>query len=651
MRKMLFSATLVFLFHSSLSFALMGSDTQDSELASQRFHYQKAKQALADQQMEQYQTHFEKLGEYPLKQYLEFTQLRKELSELPFTKIDDFLDRYPQSFLARRLRVYVLQTLAIKQRWMEYSQYYREDINSTSLLCHSITARLKAGDTLAFNDVPGIWIVGKSQPDACDPVFDAWADAGHLTEEMVWARFDAAVNARKYSLARYLSKKLTSLKPKAELYLQLRRNPQLITKRDQFKDHDLPTQQIIAYGIQKLSVKEPLTALYHWELYEAQQIFPEDLSLETKLYVVKRLIRGGHAKEAQHLLSYSHNLREKALVEEIIRDALKEQDWQRVNNGILLLSAEEQSHERWQYWRARCQDELNTRFENFPESNTIYQTLSKNRSFYGFSSADKLRQKYELVDRSDNTQINTTLVNSVAQLAGMQRAYELWLTGNFEEAQAEWLHTSKNMNAEQLFAAGQLADTWGWHTTGIQAMINGNWWNQLTVRFPIAYQDEVYRIASDTQVEPTFIYAIARQESAFNSRARSPVGAMGLMQLMPQTAKFTAKTFGISHSGTKDLLDAEHNMRLGSHYLNYLLTKFNGNRILAAAAYNAGPHRVNRWLSEAGKERPFDVWIETIPFGETRQYVQNVLCFSVIYGYRLGKTVNFVSKVEANSYL
>ena len=92
-------------------------------------------------------------------------------------------------------------------------------------------------------------------------------------------------------------------------------------------------------------------------------------------------------------------------------------------------------------------------------------------------------------------------------------------------------------------------------------------------------------------------------------------------------------------------------MRLGSHYLTYLLEKYQGNRILAAAAYNAGPHRVNRWLSDEGKERPYDVWIETIPFGETRQYVQNVLCFSVIYGYRLGEPVRFVSNEEAESVL
>ena len=176
-------------------------------------------------------------------------------------------------------------------------------------------------------------------------------------------------------------------------------------------------------------------------------------------------------------------------------------------------------------------------------------------------------------------------------------------------------------------------------------------WLSAKEGLPLAYREEIAKIALDMQLEPTFIYAIARQESAFDAAARSPVGAMGLMQLMPQTALYTAKKSGIKHANTKDLLKAEHNMRLGGLYLNHLLQTFKGNRILAAAAYNAGPSRVNRWLSEQGKEKPVDVWIETIPYKETRHYVQNVLCFSVIYGYRLGQPTMFLSEAEAKQYL
>src|SRR5690606_17081182 len=147
-----------------------------------------------------------------------------------------------------------------------------------------------------------------------------------------------------------------------------------------------------------------------------------------------------------------------------------------------------------------------------------------------------------------------------------------------------------------------------------------------------------------------FLYAIARQESAFREDARSPVGAMGLMQLMPATAREMAKRSGMSFQ-PQDLLKPEKNIALGSRYLNELLNQFNGNRILAAAAYNAGPSRVKRWLSKDDAKLPYDVWIETIPFQETRGCVQNVLSFSVIYAYRTGAKQPVVTREEAASSL
>ncbi len=651
-------------FHWSLSVALMlligksfaqpvapGADAHKDQLASQRFHYQKAKIALAEGKTATYELHLSKLGDYPLTQYLEFAKLRKNLSQLPLSEVDTFIAAYPDSFLESRLRSHVLTMLASRQKWPEYLRYYRttDGEQSTTLLCHSLTARLRGSDRSVLDEVTAVWMVGKSQPQACDPAFAKWRAAGHQTEDRVWQRMHLAIQNNEIGLARYLSTLLTTQKALGELYLKVHAQPQLVTNRSLFTGHDVGTQQIIVHGIQRLALKKPLDALKHWELYEAQQLFPDELSLQAKLVVVKRLIREGYSRQAQQILSYSHSLRAQNLVEEIIREALANQDWSRVNESILLLDEESQASERWQYWRARTQDQLATHFEDFRPSQEVYETLAANRSFYGFLSADLLRRGYSLVD--DSRPIDSSILHHVAELDGMRRIHELWTTGSIVEASYEWIYITRQLNSDELLAAGELARDWGWYNSGIRAMISGDLWNQLTVRFPLAYQEQVFKVASATQVEPTFIYAIARQESAFDERAKSPVGAMGLMQLMPQTAQFTAKTYGFKHSAASDLLDAEHNMRLGSHYLKHLLGKFDGNRILAAAAYNAGPHRVSRWLSETGKERPFDVWIETIPFFETRHYVQNVLCFSVIYGYRLGKPVRFVSETEASSSL
>lgn len=650
LRRMVWTSGITLCLMSSPLIAQPTPNKTDAELASHRFHYQKAKAALAQKNNAAFKEHLGKLGNYPLRQYLEFAQLRGRFTEMPFAEIDKFLTTYPDSFLASRLRTNLLHFLASRQRWNDYNRYYSaEDNTSLELHCHSLHARIKTGDKTAFAEVAPLWDVGKSQPKPCDPVFTAWRSAGHLTEQLVWSRFDKAMNQGETTFAQYLSNQLKTLKPKATLYLQVHANPKLIGQRQRFQDQDLPTQHIIAYGVKKLARTAPRDALRHWQMYEAQQLFPEDVMQDAKLTIIKRLIRTGETAEAQELLSYSHSLREEGVLDELLRETLAEGDWRRFAERLALMDDKTRANERWQYWAARAQEVLKQALPGFAEPEAIYREVAKNRSFYGFLSADKLKQDYALVDES--TPIEDTFRQQVTQLPAVQRAYELWLTGNITEARAELLHASRRMDDKQLATAGQLARDWGWYSTGIQTMINGNLWNELTVRFPLAYREEITRIAQDTQLEPTLIYAIARQESAFDATARSPVGAMGLMQIMPQTAAYTAKKSGIRHANPQDLLKVEHNMRLGGHYLNYLLQTFKGNRILAAAAYNAGPSRVNRWLSEQGKEKPVDVWIETIPYKETRQYVQNVLCFSVIYGYRLGQPTVFLSEAEAKQYL
>lgn len=637
--------------HFAFCGAASATTEVDSEtiLASQRYHYQKAKTALSQGDLKGFEQHYQQLGDYPLKQYLDFGLVRRNLNALPYDEIDAFLEQYQGTFLSTRLRARVLQILAQKKLWPEYLKYYEPAFKSVALRCHALYARVKTGDSSAFDEVPPLWDIGQSQDSACDPLFAEWRKSGLLTEELVWNRFDKAMNSQQTGLARYLSRKLDKYADSAKLYFQVQQNPRLVTNLEEFRRQDLPTQHIIAYGIKRLARQQPLDALYHWELYEAQQLFPATLGLDTKLYVVQRLIRGGHTDAAQHLLSYSHQLRETDLIESLIRDALADLNWQRVHKTIMLLGREDQQTDRWLYWHARAQDELNTRLPGLASSEAIYETLARNRSFYGFLAADKLLTNYALMD--DSAPAETELTHSISQLADMRRINELWLTGNLREARAEWLHSSRQMTPEQLIAAGQLTRDWGWYNSGIQAMISGNLWNQLTVRFPLAYREHIDRAAQDTDLDPTLLYAIARQESAFDASALSPAGAMGLMQLMPRTASYTAKFANIPHSTRQDLLKPEHNVLLGSHYLNHLLEQFDGNRILAAAAYNAGPHRVNTWLNAQTNERPFDVWIETIPFRETRHYVQNVLAYSVIYGYRLGQPVAMVSEEEINRRL
>ncbi len=634
-----------------LSLVLINTAAQAANISleEQRQHYLKAKDALDKNNNAQFKLHYAQLGGYPLVEYLDYLRLRDQLSDLPFIEIDKFLNTYRGSLLADRLQQNLLSILAARKKWSDFQRYYSSEFTSTEMQCNRVYADVFAGKPEALEETAKLWDVGQEQPDACNALFKRWRNEGKLTQDLVWSRFQKALQNNKLSLANQITPLMVEpYTTYAKAFIKVDARPDLIKNHTTFQEQKLPIQHIIAHGITKLAKKDAMGALKHWERYEAQQMFGDDMSRSTKLQILKALVKQGHAQEAQKFINQSYALRETSLVEELLRVSLENLDWPRVNEGIQMLSTQMQNSERWQYWRARAQDELKSELPGFQPSAQVYTNLAEKRGFYGFLAADILRKQYTLEDKSKP--VDPASLIRVSQLDGMLRSRELFELGYENESRAEWMHTTRKMNNDDLYAAGHLAKQWGWYTTGIQTMMKGNLWDNLTARFPLAYESEVKRISKAADITPTLVYAITRQESAFDADAKSRVGALGLMQLMPATAEEVAKKKGIKHK-TQDLLNPSHNIFLGSQYLNGLLQRFDGNRILAAAAYNAGPGRVREWLSESRQERPFDVWIETIPFNETRNYVQNILSFSVIYGYRLGQPQTLVSQLEANQRL
>lgn len=624
---------------------LVSFDTKNTALDNQRIHYELAKSAMEQKNWQEFERHYAMLGDYPLLPYLDYVKLKGDFAKLEYDKYDLFLASNKNSFLEARFRQHLLFNLGLKGEWQNFERYYIEEAASTELRCFHLYGRLKSGDNTALDEVGAIWVAGKSLPKHCDPLFKVWKAAGKLDSKIAWQRFTAAMEAGNVSLARYVR---SSMKGRylryADLMLKVRAYPYSIRNRGDFMEQSPEMQQVIAHGISRYARVKPVDALKQWELYEAQQLFPTEISTPVKIYLAKRLTRDGHAQLAEDLIKTSAEVQQSEIIEQQIRATLENQNWEKVLAWLDTLSDEKQASDRWLYWRARAQAELGILQGPFGHFVDIYADLAAKRSFYGFLAADKLGTEYALQAAPED--VNPSTLVTVANLPSMRRARELWLTGNQEEAQAEWVFSIRDMNNQELLAAGSLARQWGWYNGGINAMISGNLWDHLSLRFPLAYKDEVLKAANVTQLDANLIYAVARQESAFSEKAHSSAGAMGLMQLMPTTATQTAKKVGVPHK-RDDLYNAEHNINLGSHYLNQLLERYDGNRILATAAYNAGPHRVNRWMKERANIS-FDVWIETIPFSETRGYVQNVLSFSVIYAFRLGKTGTMITEKEAN---
>jgi peptidoglycan lytic transglycosylase len=634
--------------HADTSTALISP--LPSLVQQQRQNYQTAQQALKRGHFKTYRKYRERLHGYPLTPYLDYRELRRRLYRLPYQDVDDFLDHNDKTYLGDRLLKAWLDTLAKKRHWHDYQSYYQQRLNRVTLQCYWLQARISTGDESAYAEIASLWNVGESRPDECSPVFKSWISHGHLTPEMMWERHSKAIKNRKRSLAQYIGKLMPkAMSKQAALYREIDLYPQRLNQRKRFAEQSPQMQEIILHGIQRYARKDPVAALYEWNRYDAQQLFADQPRRETLEYLAGRLTRKGKIRAAERLIGQTSQVSNNDMTEAIIRDALRQQDWQRAYQWITRLPSAEQQSPRWMYWRARAMDQLQLDDPAYPTPQQIYTGLSMDRGFYSFLSADIVGRDYALRDQP--VKPPQELVIAIANRPEARRAKELLAVKELNYARREWRYMTQHLDSIGHLAAAKLAQQWGWHRKTIQAMAAARSWDDLKLRFPLAYNDHIHKAADKLSLTQPLLFAIARQESAFAADAKSPAGAMGLMQLMPGTARYTARKAGVRYR-SRDLLKPEKNIALGSFYINTLLNQFDDNRILAAAAYNAGPHRVKAWLSDKEDQAvPYDIWIETIPFKETRGYVQKILAYSVIYDYRLGNKTHFVSPKEAGRKL
>ena len=640
------------LFTASLILGTAAAQTlpvDDVRRIQQRQAYAAAVEALASDDMAGFRQLQEQLSDYPLLPYLEYAELTRELGALPSERIDDFLTRHGGTVLAARLERQWLTELVAANRTADMIRYYHPANASTDLTCRVIKARLDDGDNTALDAVAPLWNVDYSQPNVCDPVFDAWLAAGGLDAQTGWERFSKNIRAGNANLASYIAGLLPEPEQSlARTWLALRSDPGRLNRMEEFSAADSRTMEMVIYGLQRLAQSDALRAHELLLAYASRLAFGDQERLGTERAIIQRMLSQGHIARAETLLRDNPDLRSASLAEWLLRRALASQDWAQLQSWLDLLPDSDRQSERWQYWEARSLMQQGTP-ESLAAASNILQAAAVNRSYYDFLAAERLNQPYDFVDRP--VMVSDAELGELARLPAMDRALELYQVGDEANALLEWNQAVASLDEQQVKAAGRLAANQGWHRNGIQAMIRVSYWDDLQLRFPLVYQDHVASaVDQHPELDPFLVNAVARQESAFMTDAISSAGAMGLMQLMPATARETARGAGMPIS-EQDLLKPDVNIALGSRYLARLLQDFGGNRMVAAAAYNAGPNRVRQWLGRNNTSLPFDVWIETIPFAETRLYVQNVLAYAVIYAYRNGQHLPILSAAEMESLL
>ncbi|MEQ8861081.1 MAG: transglycosylase SLT domain-containing protein [Pseudomonadales bacterium] len=567
------------------------------------------------------------LEDYLLAPYLASYDVQMRLAHVSDAEMAAFQANYGELPVAGVLHHRWLKHLGSRREWQRLLANYRPS-RDPELGCYHARAQLATGQRdAALEAAAALWTVANSQPKACDPLFETWIAADLLTEGRVWQRLQLALEAGDRRLGRYLLRFFDGpLAVWAQALYDVHVDPARIGRRGAVAEDNGYARVVIGHGLRRLSRSDPAAALKAWQrLQDTHDFGPADARAisETLLLAQARAGTFPSRRPTDHSAGFADGMADAAL---------RAENWSELLYWVDHLPGEQKHEPRWQYWLARALNETHLGSER---ARLTYQSLAERRHYYGFLAAERINRAPNM-NPAIRSAADPLALARLRALPGLRRSLELYAVGDLVNARREWYALLGTLDATELFYAAQLAREVGWVAQSIFTANQANLHDDLELRFPVAYPDLFQRVSHVTAVPQPFLLAVARQESAFDSRARSPANARGLMQLMHPTANQVASRLGVDVPSTADLYDPGVSVELGGHHLAELLSRYANRRPLAAAAYNAGEGRVDRWIRDR-RGLPMDVWIETIPFNETRSYVKNVLAFTQVYGSRLGK--------------
>lgn len=617
---------------SAGSFSAFAEDLFLDPLEVDRENFRKAEHALKKRQYGQYYKLLQKLDGYILKNYLEYSYLKKRIAITPEVVLQQFIDNNKHTPLSLKLQENWLHYLARKKDWQNFHAVYDESTRSKKLKCYRLNNLIKSSYEQAplMAEVQELWLTGKRLPSACNPVFKAWQKAGHMTDDLIWARIKLAMDKRSISLARSLGKLLPKRERKwVRRWEAVHWKPARELRRINYPVETPVARNIVKHGVIRLAYRDPEAAMAQWQtLSKKFRFFPED---ENRVYrMLGVLAAQWHLPVALDWLGkVAATPDDERLRVWQINAALRAGEWHTARHYLSALPEQLKKENQWQYWLARVEEESG----HWKLAQPIYAKLSRIRSYYGFLAADRLDLDYDMQHQKIKAAHGEA--QALGSRPGIKAAKELYYLGKTVDARRQWNYLIKKMNNRELQIAAVVAREWGWYDRAIYTVNKSDHLDDLDLRFPVLHRNLVQANADRTGIDAEWIYGVMRQESAFVADARSPAGALGLMQLMPRTGRQVGRKLKMRIRNNATILKIENNLKLGASYLKTVLDGKKGNQVLATASYNAGPHRVKRWLPD-NQILPADVWVDSIPYDETRNYVKNVLGYTAVYEHRLG---------------
>lgn len=559
--------------------------------------------------------------------YLErFTTFQYWSNHLPKTPDLDFLAFIDSDKpLAKKLRERWLYLLASQRDWVNFHRYYRAS-NDITLQCFAHRAGFTLGNQKkALTAALALWLNPESSPKACEPLLELFIHSEYFQDNLITQRLSLALDKGNVSLARYLLNLYKKPRKKeVQLLNQIYQNPKRISQLQ--KD---PLQEIFyLYGLKRLVTVNRKAAIEQWQNPKTQKMLSrrqqQDFIAHMALYQALN-----NEKDADSwFLKLKPQYYTDVLLEWKIRLYLKRKAWQQVKQ--IIRHVKDKTNPCWQYWQARAMEEG----KELEKAQAIYEKLAKTRQYYGFLASLRTHKKFSF-NAEEPTQKPSLLrpykpfTDNIKQLYFKKQNLEASrLLNDFI------LELPKEVKSALL---SWLSNDLQWHGKSVYMSDNsdhGELNNQLRLRFPLPFQPNIKQLSEAYQIPMELIYAIMRQESGFREDVVSSAGAHGLMQVMPSTAHVIASREKIGYNDKKQLFLPKKNITLGTAYLKDLSKRFSNNIILIAAAYNAGPSQVHYWLKNKSPEE-MDIWIETLPWRETRNYLKNVLSFYAVYQYRM----------------
>ena len=567
----------------------------------------------------------ERLKNSPLEPYLTYYQLRMHWDEKDTSAIKQFFSRTDDTPVIDQFRVEWLKYMAKRQRWDEFAAEYPRLINEDAeLSCYALQLRQLTDENGALREARTKWFSGAGQPESCATLFEAAIEKKVINEQDIWTRVRLAMESGNVSLAKQLAKKLPKKYdlPAAALDKAAADPDRYLSKTKWDKNNE--AQRLIAlFALHRLAKQFPQLAHARWEKLAAN--FPE----AEQHYFYGWLAYEAARRQDPRALEW-YKIAGDALLNETqlawrARAALRVQDWHEVWASITAMSTQQQHEGTWRYWKGRALKALG----RVADAEVLFTDLSHEYNFYGQLAAEELGGAPAVNVVTVGFQSSQEERDEIRTLPSIQRTLALYRMNLRFEAAKEWAWAIRKFDDKQLLVAAELAQRNEMYDRSILAAERTATLHDFNLRYPAPYRETMQGRLREHGLEEAWVYGLMRQESRFANQAKSDVGAAGLMQIMPATAKWVARKMGMRDYRTALIHDTDVNLKLGTYYMKNVLSSFDNNAVMASAAYNAGPGRARQWRGDKPLEG--GIYVETIPFDETRDYVKKVMSNTVYY--------------------